>query len=110
MRDSLKGIQHNALKLSSLIYKIIDDKQTEYDIDNSAICSHVEVVSLLSNCISAFAPIANERNIKIELVHEIQEQWLNVDVVKMESIFTNLLSNAIKHVDDNVGYNSLRNE
>ena len=104
MRDSLKGIQHNALKLSSLIYKIIDDKQTEYDIDNSAICSHVEVVSLLSNCISAFAPIANERNIKIELVHEIQEQWLNVDVVKMESIFTNLLSNAIKHVDDNVGY------
>lgn len=104
MRDSLKGIQHNALKLNSLIYKIIDDKQTEYDIDNSVISSHVEVVSLLNNCISAFAPIANERKLKIELVHGVQEQWLNVDVVKMESIFTNLLSNAIKHVDDNVGY------
>ena len=104
MRDSLKGIQHNALKLNSLIYKIIDDKQTEYDIDNSVISSHVEVVSLLNNCISAFVPIANERKLKIELVHGVQEQWLNVDVVKMESIFTNLLSNAIKHVDDNVGY------
>ena len=104
MRDTLKGIQRNALKLNSLIYKIIDDKQTEYDTENSVICSHVELVSLLNNGISAFAPIANERKIKIDFIHDIQELWLNVDVVKIESIFTNLLSNAIKHVNDNTGH------
>lgn len=104
MRDSLKGIQRNALKLNSLIYKIIDDKQTEYDTENSVIRSHIELVSLLNNCISSFAPIVNEKNMKVEFVHDMQELWLNVDVVKMESIFTNLLSNAIKHVNVDNGY------
>lgn len=100
MRDNLKGIQRNALKLNSLIYKIVDDKQSEYDSENSIIRSHIELVSLLNNCIASFKPIVNERKINVSFSHQVQELWLNVDVVKMESIFTNLLSNAIKHVAD----------
>lgn len=103
MRENLKGIQRNALKLNSLIYKIIDDKQTEFDSENSVIRSHIEMIALLNNCISSFTPIINEKNIKIEFAYDMQEVWLNVDVVKMESIFTNLLSNAIKHVDTDNG-------
>ena len=108
MRDSLKGIQRNALKLNSLIYKIIDDKQTEYDSENSVIRSHIELVALLNSCISSFAPFVNEKNIKVEYVHDMQDLWVNVDVVKMESIFTNLLSNAIKHVNDDNGLVQVR--
>lgn len=104
MRDNLKGIQRNALKLNSLIYKIIDDKQNEYDSENTIIRSHVELVSLLNNCIASFSPIVTERQLKIDFSCEMKELWLNVDVVKMESVFTNLLSNAIKHIDDYVGH------
>ena len=104
MRDNLKGIQRNALKLNSLIYKIIDDKQNEYDSENTIIRSHVELVSLLNNCITSFSSVVTERQLKIDFSCEIKELWLNVDVVKMESVFTNLLSNAIKHVDGHIGH------
>ncbi len=103
LRDTLKGIQNNALKLNSLIYKIVDDKQTEYDAEESLLRSHVELVTLIGNCISNFSPIITEKNITVEFTHDVNELWMNVDNIKMESVFTNLLSNAIKHVDNNTG-------
>ena len=102
-RDTLKGIHRNALKLNSLIYKIIDDKQTEYESENQVLRSHVELISLINNCVSSFSPIIGEKNIAVGFSHQMKELWLNVDMIKIESVFTNLLSNAIKHVDDNCG-------
>jgi len=103
MRDTLHGIHRNALKLNELIYKIIDDKQTEYETENSVLRSHVEFVTLIKNCVANFQPIIAEKSIAVEFTHHMEELWLNVDVIKMETVFTNLLSNAIKHVANNLG-------
>lgn len=103
MRNELKGIQRNALKLNSLIYKIIDDKQMEYKSEESVLRSHVELISLINNCLSSFSPIIVEKKISVDFLHREGELWLNIDCIKMESVFTNLLSNAIKHVGNPSG-------
>lgn len=103
MRNELKGIQRNALKLNSLIYKIIDDKQMEYKSEESVLRSHVELISLINNCLSSFSPIIVEKKISVDFLHREGELWLNIDCIKIESVFTNLLSNAIKHVGNPSG-------
>ncbi len=103
LRDTLKGIQHNALKLNSLIYRIIDDKQSKYETEETPLRSHVEIVSMIGNCMSNFSPVIEEKDVNVEFTHDIDQLWLDVDSIKMESVITNLLSNAIKHVDRHTG-------
>ncbi len=97
MRETLKGIQRNAMRLNALIYKIVDNQQTEYETENTLIRSHTDMVALVRGCVSSFDTMREERGIDVTFTTETDELWLDVDVVKMESVVTNLLSNAMKH-------------
>lgn len=54
MRDTLKGIQRNAMRLNALIYKIVEYRQTEYETENTLIRSHTDMVALVRGCVSSF--------------------------------------------------------
>ena len=103
LRERLKPIQENALKLSDLINRIVDFKRMEYKSEDALIRSRVEVCSLMKNCIKSFATAESERHIAINFKANAEQAWLNADMMKMESIFMNLLSNAVKYVSDGTG-------
>ena len=102
-RDSLKAIHKNSLRLNDLIYKILDFKRMEYESEDTLIRSHVELCSLIRNCIQTFATETEHRHIKIEFNTDKESLWLNADMLKLESVFINLISNAVKYVPDGDG-------
>ncbi len=103
MRARLKNIQSNALKLNDIIHRILDFKRMETESDGQILASHIELTTLLKDCISEFHEQADARNIKIGLISNVETLWIDVDVVKIQMVMRNLLSNALKYVSDNNG-------
>lgn len=103
LKKSLTGIQKNALQLNMLIHKVLEFKNNDFKDDNSLIRSHVDMNSLVRNCLESFASVAVERNVQLNFHSSNQEIWMNIDTLKMQSAITNLISNAIKFVKDNTG-------
>ena len=103
LRDSLKLIHGNALRLNELIHRILDFKQLEAEGEDQILPSRVDLCSVVSGCIDEFAALAHERNISI--VREVPESSLlmDVDVVKIQMVIRNILSNAMKYVEDGKG-------
>lgn len=102
-RESLKAIHKNSLRLNDLIYRILDFKQMEYESEDILIRSHVELCSLLQNCIQSFSSEISQRHITINFQSDVETLWLNGDTLKLESVFINLISNAVKYVPDESG-------
>jgi signal transduction histidine kinase/ligand-binding sensor domain-containing protein/DNA-binding response OmpR family regulator len=102
-KESLMSIHKNSLRLNTLIYKVLDFKQMEFESENSLIRSHVELYALLQNCIATFSTVVKEKQIQLTFSSETDTLWLNLDILKIESIFINLISNAIKYVTEKEG-------
>ena len=103
LQKSLTGIQKNALQLNQLIHKVLEFKNDDFKDDNSMIRSHIDMNSLVRNCLESFASVAVERNIQLNFHSANQEIWMNMDTLKMQSVITNLISNAIKFVKNYTG-------
>ena len=103
LQKSLTGIQKNALQLNQLIHKVLEFKNDDFKDDNSMIRSHIDMNSLVRNCLESFASIAVERNIQLNFHSANQEIWMNMDTLKIQSAITNLISNAIRFVKNNTG-------
>ena len=103
LKKSLTGIQKNALQLNMLIHKVLEFKNADFKDDNSMIRSHVDMNSLVRNCLESFASVAVERNIQLNFHSANQEIWMNMDTLKIQSAITNLISNAIRFVKNNTG-------
>lgn len=103
LRDNLKLIHGNALRLNELIHRILDFKQLEAEGEDQILPSRIDLCSVVSGCIEEFAALAQERNISI--VREMPEGSLlmDVDVVKIQMVIRNILSNALKYVEDEKG-------
>ena len=97
-KEVLAAIQNNALRLNTLIYKILNFRQLEDEGENTLIRSHVELCALVQGCVRNFSATLEERQIDLTFSATPDEVWLNVDKLKIESVFINLLSNAIKYV------------
>lgn len=65
--------------------------------------SHVDMNSLVRNCLESFASVVVERNIQLNFHSANQEIWMNMDTLKIQSAITNLISNAIRFVKNNTG-------
>lgn len=102
-KETLMSIHKNSLRLNTLIYKILDFKQMEFESEDSLIRSHVELCTLLQNCVSTFSTAVREKRIQLTFSTEIDSLWLNLDAIKIESVLVNLISNAIKYVADEEG-------
>lgn len=103
LKKSLESIQNNAYRLNTLIYKVLDFRKMEYESDETLFRSNLELNSLIEGCIQNFSTVAHERNIKIDFKQSVDEIWLHIDKIKIESIIINLISNAMKFVLDDYG-------
>lgn len=107
MRLKLASILENAQRLNDIISRILDFKSMEYESEDTLLRSHVELCTLLRNCMASFESVCRERGVTIRHSFDPDNLWLNVDQMKLDSIFTNLLSNAVKYVEDGTGVVSM---
>lgn len=102
-RETLANIYNNALRLNTLIHKVLDFKQMETESENTLIRSHVELVNLIRSCVSTFSAIIEEKNISLNIQLPKEAVWANIDSLKIESAVINVLSNAIKYTNEENG-------
>ena len=103
LRDNLKSIHGNALRLNELIHRILDFKQLEAQGENQVLPSHVDLCSLISGCVDEFAALAEERDISIIREMPAGHLLMDIDVVKIQMVIRNILSNALKYVENGKG-------
>ena len=102
-REALANIHNNALRLNTLIHKVLDFKQMETESENTLIRSRVELANLVRSCVSTFAAVTEEKNILADLQLPKDAIWANIDGLKIESAVINVLSNAIKYANEDNG-------
>lgn len=102
-KEQLAIVEKNALRLNSLIRKILDFKRLEYEREETLMLTRVDMVELLRGSMANFAASAEQRGIEIRLDADVDRLPMDVDVIKIESIMANLLSNALRHVADHTG-------
>lgn len=102
-REALANIHNNALRLNTLIHKVLDFKQMETESENTLIRSRVELANLVRSCVSTFAAVTEEKNISADLQLPKDAIWANIDGLKIESAVINVLSNAIKYANEDNG-------
>lgn len=102
-KETLSTVHKNALRLSTLIHKVLDFKQLEAESEDILIRSHTELGTLLKSCISTFRSAVEEKRISVNTLIPKGTIWANVDSLKLESAIINILSNAIKHVSEDSG-------
>lgn len=103
LRESLKSIHGNALRLNDLIHRILDFKQLEAEGENQVLPSHVDLCTLVSACVDEFAASAEMRSISIVKEMPAAPLLMDVDAVKVQMVVRNILSNAFKYVEDGKG-------
>lgn len=97
-KQKLEGVYKNALKLDMLIHKVLNFKQIEHDNEDTLIRSNIELHSFLERVLKNYSAIFEEKKIQPNLTTDEKQIWMNLDMIKMESVFTNLLTNAIKFI------------
>lgn len=102
-KETLTTIHNNALRLNTLIHKVLDFRQLEAEGEDVLIRSHTELNSLLRNCLNTFKGIIEEKNISVTMRSSQETVWANIDTLKLESAVINILSNAIKYVSEDTG-------
>lgn len=102
-RETLSTIHNNALRLNTLIHKVLNFKQLEAESEDMLIRSHTEICTLLNNCINTFSAVIEEKRIAVNTLVPNEMIWANIDALKLESAIINILSNAIKYVSDGSG-------
>ena len=103
LRDKLKYIHDNAMRLNGTIHRILDFKRMEVEGDDRILDSHVDFVTLIRDSVNEFASSAAERQISLMFHTDLDSLWMNVDIVKIQAVIRNLLSNAMKYVADQTG-------
>ena len=94
-KDQLTMVQRNTERMLRLITQILDFRK----IQNKKMKLLVEVIQpgvFIREICQSFTKLAEERNIKFEVIDESNNATLWVDKDKFEKIFYNLLSNAFK--------------
>lgn len=102
-KEVLSTIHNNALRLNTLIHKVLDFKQLEAESEDILIRSHTELATLLNNCINTFGSAIEDKKISITTQFPKEMIMANIDALKLESAIINILSNAIKYVSAGCG-------
>jgi len=102
-REQLAIVEKNALRLNTLIKKILDFKRLEYESEDTLMPARIDLVALLRGSMANFAANAAQRGIQMSLQSATDSMPMDVDVIKIESVMANLISNALRHVADHTG-------
>ena len=91
VQEIIKGGEH----LLELINEVLDLSKIESgNID--LIVESVELAGVLQECFNLMEPLANKRNISIEL-GDVKDIIVRVDRIRLKQALLNLMSNAIKY-------------
>ncbi len=107
-RSLLESIRNNAQRLNTLIKRVLDFKQVDFQEEQTLVRSQVEINRLVKSVADSFAQTASKRNITIAVEEMPQPLEMNLDLFKMESVFYNVMSNAVKFVPDSDGRINVR--
>lgn len=102
-KKKLELIYENSLKLNTLIHKVLDFKEINPEEENILIRSNVELNSFIGNLLGSFSSTFNAKNIQATLTSSEDQIWMNLDMIKIESVFSNVLTNATKYIPKSGG-------
>ena len=96
----LENVHRNAMKMNQLIHQIVELNRIENDSNTILILSQVEFAGFARTLLETYKEAGQEKNLTL-LFHTNREKiFINIDVIKWESILGNLLSNALKYTPE----------
>ena len=96
VKSDLKLIYKNEKRLLQLINQLLDIRQVETGTLKLDL-QKADLILILNGIVELFQPLANQNNIKLNFISDVEKLELYVDLDKIEKIVVNLLSNAFKH-------------
>ena len=89
----------NALKMNTLIHTMLDTKRIDSDTETLMILSQVDMVNFGRNIVQTFAAAYEQKHFIFTC--DVDTIYMDIDVVKMESVINNIISNACKYSGEN---------
>lgn len=89
----------NALKMNTLIHKVLDTKRIDADTETLMILSQVDMVHFCHNIVQTFEAAYEQKHFLFTA--GVDTLYMDIDVVKMESVINNIISNACKYSGEN---------
>lgn len=97
-KHTLEVVQRNAMKLNSLIHQVLDLNRMDSNSSSSLILSRVEFISFVRHILSTYEEeAAKEKNMRFSFHTNCEKLYMDIDLIKFESVISNLLSNAFKY-------------
>lgn len=94
-KQLLQTVQQNTMRLSTLVHQIIDLRNTDI-LHNELFLSKLEIVEFIRTISNMFTETCERKGITLHFHSNVEQLYLQADILKMESIINNLLSNACK--------------
>jgi len=99
MRKKLSVMYKNAQQLMTLINSLLDFHKLDVGVERLNLKSG-DFVPFINEIYLLFCVYAEERNINLQLLSDIESLEMSFDRDKIQKIFSNLLSNAFKYTLD----------
>lgn len=96
-RQQLKQVQQNAIKLNSLIHQMLDFNRIDTNTNSLLILSRIELVGFARKLFNVFKEAEDPTEFTFQFETNKEQIYLELDIIKWESILNNLLSNAVKY-------------
>jgi signal transduction histidine kinase/DNA-binding response OmpR family regulator len=101
MKKQLEMVQKNAMKINSMIHQILDFDRIDNNTHASLLLSKVNGVEFFRGIFSSFQEGAFKvKNMNSSFTSNVEQMYIDIDVLKMESAVTNILSNAAKYTPE----------
>lgn len=99
-KENINSIYEESKRLTRLISEL----QSLSNADSGILILKKEdkdIIEIAKHSIEIFQPLADEKGIKLLIRTENKELFANVDIQKIQQVFSNLFSNAIHYSPDN---------
>lgn len=96
----LENVQHNALKLNSLIRQVLEFNRADSISNAGLMLSKVEFVEFSKSLYSIYQEGYKDKNLNFSFHSNQEKIFVSIDVLKIESVLNNLLSNSCKYTEE----------
>ncbi|MBN2612437.1 MAG: response regulator [Bacteroidales bacterium] len=95
-RNALEMVHQNAMKLNSLIHQAIDYYRDDSKVNIGLLLTKAELVEFARSIFFTYKEGMKDKHIEFIFNTNADQVFMNIDTVKIESVFNNLISNACK--------------
>jgi Signal transduction histidine kinase len=96
LKKQLALIQQNAFKLNALIQQVIGIERFDGSLNSGLILSQVEFIEFAKGIFSVYEEVFQDKRLNPVFTSRLDKVFVNIDVLKIESVLNNLISNACK--------------